>query len=257
MKYAADFREIARNALSGKWGIGVIVGLVAALLGGVGSEGPKVNLHIEDGSANLGFEFAGQTIFSTGGTADSHIGGFLIGGAIYIMLAALVIAAIYLFLGSVVGVGYSRFNLELVDQNEASFEHLFMYFKDWSNALCARLLKALYVTLWTLLFVVPGIIASYSYSMTEYILAEHPEMTASEALAMSKDIMDGNKWRLFCLQCSFIGWEILCAFTLGIGSLWLNPYKNAAKAAFYREVSGTEQPVIQPPQDDHYGWTEG
>ena len=58
---------------------------------------------------------------------------------------------------------------------------------------------------------------------------------------MSKQMMDGNKWRLFCLRLSFIGWDILCGFTLGIGYLWLNPYKQAAEAAFYREISGTEK----------------
>lgn len=256
MKYAADFREIARNALRGKWGIAVIVGLVAALLGGTGSEGPKVNLNVEGGNANLNFEVAGQTLFSTGGDVSSGIGGFLIGGAIYIMLAALVIAAIHMFLGSVVGVGYSRFNIELVDHNDAGFEQLFQYFPYWKNAVCTRLLKGVYVFLWSLLFIIPGIIASYSYAMAEYILAEHPELTASEALAASKEMMDGNKWRLFCLHFSFIGWSILCAFTMGIGNLWLNPYMNAATAAFYREVSGTEQPVFTPPQDDSPVWTE-
>lgn len=169
---------------------------------------------------------------------------------------ALVIAAIHLFLGSVVGVGYSRFNLELVDHNEAGFEHLFKYFPWWANAVCTRLLKGLYVFLWSLLLVIPGIVASYSYAMTEYILAEHPEMTASEAIAASKEMMTGNRWRLFCLHVSFIGWAILCAFTLGIGNLWLNPYKNAATAAFYREISGTEQPTIQSPQDNSSVWTE-
>ena len=96
MKYAADFRELARNALRGKWGIAVIVGLVAVLLGGAGNEGPEINLNIEGGNANLGFEIAGQTIFSTGGGLNSDIGAFLAGSAIYIMLAALVIAAIHL-----------------------------------------------------------------------------------------------------------------------------------------------------------------
>lgn len=83
------------------------------------------------------------------------------------------------------------------------------------------------------------IIASYSYAMTEYILADHPELSASEAISRSKEMMEGNRWRLFCLEFSFIGWSILCAFTLGIGYLWLTPYKEAAKAAFYREISGT------------------
>lgn len=256
MKYAADFRAIARDALRGKWAIAVIVGLVAVLLGGAGSEGPKIKLNIEGGSANLGFEMAGQTIFSTGGSLNSDVGAFLVGGVIYIMLVALVIAAIHLFLGSVVGVGYSRFNLELVDHNDAGFGHLFNYFPYWANAVCTRLLKGLYVFLWSLLLIVPGIIASYSYAMTEYILAENPEMTASEVIAASKEMMEGNRWRLFCLQISFIGWSILCAFTMGIGNLWLNPYKNAATAAFYREISGTWRTTYTPSQDDGSMWTE-
>lgn len=250
MKYAADFRAIARNALRGKWAIAVIVGLVAVLLGGTANEGPEIKLNIDGSSANLKFEITGQSIFSTGGGLNSDVGAFLVGGAIYIILAALVIAAVHLLLGSVVGVGYSRFNLELIDHNHAGFEHLFMYFPYWTNAVCTRLLKSVYIFLWSLLLFIPGIIASYSYGMTDYILAEHPEMTASEAIAASKEMMSGNKWRLFCLHVSFIGWAILCAFTLGIGNLWLNPYRNAATAAFYREVSCTEQPSVHSPQDN-------
>ena len=98
----------------------------------------------------------------------------------------------------------------------------------------------MYTFLWSLLFIIPGIIATYSYAMTGYILAEHPELTASEAIERSKEMMSGNRFRLFCLQLSFIGWAILCAFTFGIGYLWLGPYREAATAAFYREISGTE-----------------
>lgn len=85
--------------------------------------------------------------------------------------------------------------------------------------------------------------------MTGYILAEHPELTASEAIASSKEMMSGNRFRLFCLHLSFIGWAILCAFTFGIGNLWLSPYRQAAAAAFYREISGTEQILGE---DDQY-----
>ena len=74
--------------------------------------------------------------------------------------------------------------------------------------------------------------------MTEFILAENPDLTASDAIAQSKEIMHGNRWRLFCLHFSFIGWDILSSLTLGIGNLWLRPYKQAANAAFYREISG-------------------
>ena len=237
MKYAADFRRIARDALRGRWFIAVIATLVAVVLGGTGSDGPEIKFSISESGANADLAIAGQTIFSTDG--DSRILALLAGGILYILLAALIIAAVWLLLGSVVSVGYSRFTLQLVDHNDAGFEQLFQYFPYWTNAVCTRLLKGLYIFLWSLLLIIPGIMASYSYAMTGFILAEHPEMTAGEVVAASKEMMYGNRWRLFCLHLSFIGWAILCIFTLGVGNLWLNPYKNVSEAAFYREISGT------------------
>ena len=250
MKYAADFRSIARNALSGRWAIAVITGLIASLLGAVASNGPEVKLNINDSGANVGLEFAGQQIYTTSGGWNEALTGFIVGSATFIILAAIVMAVVYFILGSVVGVGYSRFNLDLVDrQKEPEIGTLFGYFKHWKTTAVANLLQGLYVFLWSLLFIIPGIIAGYSYAMTNYILAEHPELTASEAIEQSKAMMTGNRWRLFCLQFSFIGWDLLCALTLGIGNLWLRPYKQAAEASFYREVSGTEyivDPVAAP-----------
>lgn len=240
MKYAADFRCIARDALRGKWAIAVIAGLLAALLGGVASNGPEVTLNISDSGANVAFEIAGQQVYTTGGGWNGELAGFLIGGATYIALAALVMAVVYYILGSIIEIGYCRFNLDLVDrQKEPEIGTLFGYFPHWKTTALAKLLQGLYIFLWSLLFIIPGIIAGYSYAMTGYILAEYPEMAASEAIDRSKAMMSGNRWRLFCLQFSFIGWDILSALTLGIGNLWLRPYKQAATAAFYREVSGT------------------
>ena len=99
---------------------------------------------------------------------------------------------------------------------------------------------SIFTFLWSLLLVIPGIIKSYSYSMAGFIMSENPEMSAKEAMEVSMRMMKGNKWRLFCLQLSFIGWGILCVFTVGIGYLWLNPYMNAATAAFYDEISRNE-----------------
>ena len=245
MRLAADFRSIARDALNGKWKIAVLVGLIATLLGAVEDMGPEVKINIDASSVDASFEFAGQTIFSTGGGLNSDIGAFLVGSFTYIMIAALIMGAVYFILGSIIKVGYAKFNLNLVDRLEGSFENLFAYFSEWKTTAVARFLQSIYILLWSLLFIIPGIIASYSYAMTEYILAEHPELSASEAISRSKQMMDGNKWRLFCLQFSFIGWSILCAFTLGIGNLWLTPYKQAATAAFYREVSGTERSTYE------------
>ena len=240
MKVAADFRDTARLVLNGKWKVAVLVGLIASLLGVVEDMGPEVKINIDASSANASFQFAGHTIFSTGGGLDSNIGTFLVGSFTYIMIAALIIGAIYFILGSIIKVGYMKFNLNLVDRLDGSLENLFAYFSYWQTTAVARFLQSIYIILWSLLFIIPGIVASYSYAMTEYILAEDPELTATEAISRSKQMMYGNHWRLFCLEFSFIGWSILCSFTLGIGNLWLTPYKQAAIAAFYREVSGTE-----------------
>lgn len=238
MKYAADFRAIARDALHGRWLLAVAVGLVAVLLGGIGSNGPNVNLQVNSTGAHLNFTLAGQSIYSTGRGLSPELQAFLVGSILYIVIAALALAAVYFILGSVIGVGYARFNLCLVDRVDPSFETLFAYFSYWRTTAVARLLQSLYILLWSLLLVVPGIMAAYSYAMTEFILAEYPELTPSEAIARSKELMYGNRWRLFCLQFSFIGWGILCILTMGIGNLWLTPYTQAATAAFYREISG-------------------
>lgn len=242
MKIAEDFRRIARNALTNKWFIAVAVGLVSSILGGISGGGPEFKVNIDGSNISMNFNVAGQTIKSIGtnGGVDSEVGAFILASLPIIIIASLFAAVIYFVLGSFIGVGYAKFNLNLVDKKNAAFETLFEYFSHWKTTTVARLLRALYVFLWSLLFIIPGIVAGFSYAMTDYILAEDPELTADEAISQSKSIMMGNKWRFFCLQFSFIGWDILATLAFGIGHLWLTPYKQAAYAAFYREVSGTE-----------------
>ena len=249
MKIAEDFRRIARNALTNKWFIAVAVGLVASILGGISGGGPEFKVNIDGSNISMNFNVAGQTIKSIGtnGGVDSEVGAFILASLPIIIIASLFAAVIYFVLGSFIGVGYAKFNLNLVDKKNAAFETLFEYFSHWKTTTVARLLRALYVFLWSLLFIIPGIVAGFSYAMTDYILAEDPELTADEAISQSKSIMMGNKWRFFCLQFSFIGWDILATLAFGIGHLWLTPYKQAAYAAFYREVSGTE---FYPEEDE-------
>ena len=160
MKYAADFRSIARNALSGRWGLAVITGLIASLLGAVASNGPEIKFNINDNGANVGLEFAGQQIYTSGTGWNEQLTGFIVGGVTFIIIAALVMTVVYFILGSVVGVGYSKFNLDLVDlQKEPEIGTLFGYFKNWKTTAVANLLQGLYVLLWSLLFIIPGIIA--------------------------------------------------------------------------------------------------
>jgi len=224
--FASDFRAIARRSLSGKWIPAVITALIANLLGGGGDSpfGVDIDLTAQTATlqvANFDIPLEAPALIAWLSTA---------------VLAGLAIALLLSVLGSVIEVGYARFNLDLVDGGDPRPETLFAHFSIFWTAFCTRFLKWLYTLLWGLLFVIPGIMASYSYHMTPYILAEHPEISASEAIARSKEMMYGHRWRLFCLHFSFIGWSILCTFTFGIGTLFLNPYRAAADAAFYRDL---------------------
>jgi len=234
MKRATDFRRIARTALQGKWALALAVTLVAVLLGGTSYDSIRFNFEYRvTTSQDIVSE---QTAALTSEVETMLVGGFLMFFLCALLITLAIAFAWYMF-GSIIQVGYTRFNLELVDGQDAAFNKLFAYFPHWKTTAAARLLVALYVFLWTLLFIVPGIIATYSYALTRFILAEHPELRAGEALARSKTLMRGNRWRLFCLEFSFIGWDLLCLFSCGIGNLWLQPYKEAAYAAFYREVA--------------------
>lgn len=98
------------------------------------------------------------------------------------------------------------------------------------------LLMGIYVFLWMLFLVIPGIIMAIAYSLTPFILKDYPELSVGQAIQMSEKMMRGHKMRLFLLDLSFIGWAILGVFTLGIGYIWLIPYMYTTLAAFYQDV---------------------
>ena len=112
----------------------------------------------------------------------------------------------------------------------------FGVFNNYGRVLGTSLLVFLYTLLWTLLFIVPGIVKSYAYAMTPYVMNDRPELDAEECVHESRMMMQGYKWKLFCLDLSFIGWALLCCLTLGIGFLWLQPYIEASHAKFYDEL---------------------
>ncbi len=245
MKFAFDFRNNAREALAGKWWLAVVAGLIASVLGGGAGNGPQIKVDLSEKSGT-NFNFIGHNF-----SLDSPVVSFFIGAATVAFIAVLVLVVAYFILASFAAVGYAQFNLDLIDKKEPALGTLFIHCKNWKTTSVSLLLRILYVSLWSLLFIIPGIVAFYSYSMTDYILAENPSLTASQAINKSKSMMSGNKWRLFCLHFSFIGWDILASLSFGIGYLWLTPYKQAAIAAFYRDIytieCGTDggKPIIE------------
>lgn len=132
--------------------------------------------------------------------------------------------------------GMTKFFLRLIRKEELDLEILFEGFKNFERAFLLQILMQIFVFLWALLFIIPGIIAGYRYSMAFCILSDNPEMSAMEALKKSKKMMDGFKWKLFTLQLSFIGWAILCILTCGIGFLWLTPYITTSTMEFYQNL---------------------
>ena len=136
--------------------------------------------------------------------------------------------------------GIAAFYLSVVRAGDIQFSTLFSAsFEGFAKKLGTMWLQILYIFLWSLLFWIPGLIKSYSYAMTEYILLDNPELTANEAITKSREMMDGYKWKLFVLDLSFIGWRILCMIPLlgtVLSLLYVNPYVTATRAQFYEEL---------------------
>lgn len=122
-------------------------------------------------------------------------------------------------------------SLKLVDLF-MGFSNIKVYLKvAWLN-----ILVGIFIFLWAMLLVIPGIIKIFSYAMFPYIRRDFPELSANQVIDLSKEMMDGYKWKYFVLLLSFIGWGILAVITCYIGFLWLSPYINATSAQFYEDV---------------------
>jgi uncharacterized membrane protein len=151
--------------------------------------------------------------------------------------------------------GFSGYFLKRIRGKEIVLQNIFDGFKRFGSAFLLSFFTALFVTLWSLLLIIPGIIKAFGYSMAFYILYDNPGMSAREALKKSQIMMKGYKLELFTLYLSFIGWALLAILTLGIGLLWLYPYIGLSVASFYenlkkiQEEPAQEKPAIEAPAE--------
>lgn len=266
MLRAKDFRRYAREALAGRWLKAGVTALVAGFLGA--SIGLSSFSGVSGTGAETGSVSEGIPLFSGANAA-------LIAGLMGIALVVLLWGIVVLVLGGATTLGYAKYNLNLVDDCDPKLKNIFSQYDRLGTGFGMQFFRGLFIFLWSLLFVIPGIVANYSYYMTPFILCEHPEMTAREAIKESKELMRGNKLRLFCLEFSFIGWYVLSVFVLYVAimvasvpmfsltldtnfylsvgmivimivmligyvlavSLTLSPYVTASMAVFYREIS--------------------
>lgn len=133
-------------------------------------------------------------------------------------------------------IGLVRYMVNFITDKVHAFEMLFSKFKDWKQVVITYLHQFAIVFLWTLLFIIPGIIKGLGYSLVSYILADNSEISSNDALKLSEEMMNGHKADLFAFNLSFLGWHLLAILTLGILEIWIIPYQQTATTKFLLNI---------------------
>ncbi len=180
----------------------------------------------------------------------------LIGLGLVIIAVALVLGLLIdIFLLNPLKLGCKKYFLD-ASEGRAELYNMGFGFKSWyMNIVAVQFLTNLYIFLWSLLLFIPGIIKSYSYRMIPYIISENPEMSFTEAKDLSREMMNGQKWRTFVLDLSFILWGLLAAITFNIaGILWVEPYMQFTDARLYLALCGRgdSSAVVEDVIEDDY-----
>lgn len=200
-----ELKERAKESLKGNWGESIkVYGIYLLICFGVG---------LLEGIVGGVLNFSEQT-------------------------ASLVSDITTIILSAMFTLGLASFYLKIARNQDVNYKELFSKTNMFLVTLVTIFLVAIYTTLWTLLLIIPGIIASISYSQVYFIMLDNPSIKANEAIKKSKEMMNGHKMDYFVLNLSFIGWNILCLLTFGIGFLWLIPYMNVTTANFYDSIKG-------------------
>ena len=201
MKTISEYKDMALQSLEGKWGKAAIATLIVFIILELFGSSPSFFM--------------------------DPIPSMVLQGVFSLLLLPLVW-------------GHFIFFLRLIRDENLDYGHLFDGFNQYFRIFLAELLKGIYILLWALLLIIPGLIKEYSYAMTEFILKDNPEMSGEEAICESMRLMQGHKMQLFLLDLSMIGWLILSILTLGIGLLFLLPYNYTAHAHFYEDLKAKQ-----------------
>lgn len=206
------FKSTAKENLAGKWGM-----VIAAL----------IIMAVAQGAAS--------TLSTSVAKAAPFIGFFMS------FLSVLVMP---------ITIGYNRIHMDISEGKETELDRMFMGFRNgkYVNNFLTLFVMSVFLMFWTFVFIIPGIVKSFSYSMTSFILADpdYDGIEPLDAITKSREMMDGHKMDLFILVLTFIGWFILCMFTFGILLLYVAPYVQQTITEFYFEVKGGKTPPVQP-----------
>ena len=214
-------KQEAKNQLSKNFGVLILSGLILSIILGLPSVIPSHNARMIMSNPELFLKYYNLTeIFMN----------------YFMWPPQVIIALISFFISPVLMLGVHHVHLKATTDEKPRLSEMFSKMPQFGTAFVTSLLTGIFVFLWSLLLIVPGIIATYSYSMVYFILAEHPEMSAMEAIRESKLIMKGHKWELFVLELSFFWWYLLCIVTFGLAMIYVMPYVEMAKANFYKNL---------------------
>ena len=222
----AELKENAKKFFKYNYWQMVLVSLILTMVGG-GGGGVSFNYTVNNPQNS-------EDLFGFGRMSDSQAMTLLIGVMVVVLVIWILAAALSAFLFNPLQVGAQRFFVVSHYRKAGLGELGFAFSSSYLNVVKIMFLRSMYVFLWSLLFIIPGIIKTYEYLMIPYILAENPDIDSKEAFAMSKQMMDGNKWKTFVLGLSFYGWILLSVLTCGILTIfYVNPYIHMTMAELY------------------------
>ena len=264
----AELKSKAKFSFKRNYWKSVLISLILALLVGGGSSGSSISSAVsnnligssdssvtddysnDDSSLYDGNDFYDDTydgnveddIDDLKSMADNTAGMMAIGIFLIVFIIVFVaLMAVFIlldvFIFNPLEVGCKKYYLRNLNEPAQVGNIGYAFDNNYKNITKTMFFRDLYTVLWSMLFIIPGIVKSYEYQMIPYLLADNPQMTKEEAFAESKRMMQGQKWNAFVLDLSFIGWNILSALTLGIlGIFYVQPYMDATHAALYEAL---------------------
>ena len=230
MKSNQQFKNEALDALRGNWGTAVVLTLIYVLLacivaGPVSYQSFQMQSYMQENAHSV-YQMASLIQDPMYQAMSRKLNGT---SGMATLLEILIILPL--------SVGYANAMRKLLKGDNNLVPNAFhIAFSNYWHKVWTMLWMSILIGLWTLLLIIPGIIKSFSYAMTPFIVDEFPELSCTEAIHRSRMMMRGHKFDLFWLWLSFIGWGILCILTAGIGFIWLIPYMETSMASFYEEV---------------------
>lgn len=244
-----ELKTRARSLFKMNYWKAVLAALLLSILAGGGSGAFSGS---SSGLSSM-FSASASSASAQGISAVTPMAGLVLAGMItvFVLFAIAVGIAVDILLVNPLEVGIRRFFCRNLYEKAQIRELAYGFDHSYKNVIHVMFFRDLHTFLWSLLFIIPGIVKSYEYRMIPYLLAEYPDMPKDDAFAISKYMMTGNKWKTFVLDLSFILWILGSVFTMGLlGLFYGDPYMAQTGAVLYDTLKAEKQPFAQQTAPD-------